>query len=87
MLDQEIKTYNNNIAEWLKTEFGKTVLIKGDEVIGFFNTNGEALSEGVKRFGLDSVLVRQIAPIQEEITIPALTLGILNANIAYADAG
>ncbi len=87
MLDQEIKTYNENIAEWLKTEFGKIVLIKGNEVVGFFNTNGEALSEGVKRFGLDGFLVRPIAPIPEEIKIPALTLGILNANITYTDAG
>lgn len=87
MLDQEIKYYNEHISEWLKTEFGKIVVIKGNEVVGFFNTSAEALVEGTKRFGLNSFLVRLVKPTEEEINIPALTLGILNANFTHPNDG
>ncbi len=83
MLEQEILFYNTHLKELVTSDLGKYVLIKNNELIGKFNTFDDALSEGARRFGLVPFLIRQIQTDQEEINIPALTLGILNADITY----
>lgn len=87
MLEKELEIYNNNLPEWLKTQSGKIVLIKDTNIIGFYNTMSEALGEGGRLFGLSSFLVKPILPSQEDIKIPALMLGILNANITHSTNG
>ncbi len=84
MLTQEIKFYDEHLQEWLKTNSKKFVLIKESDLIGFYNTFDEALSEGARRFGLESFLVRQVIEKQEDINIPALSLGILNADTTHS---
>lgn len=59
------------------------VLVKDEELIGFFNTQHEALVEGARRFGTDSFLVRQVEESEQLVYIPALTLGILRADSAH----
>jgi hypothetical protein len=39
---------------------GRWVLIKGEEIIGIFDTRREALSAGTRRFGLAPLLAEQI---------------------------
>ena len=80
MLKEEIRIFNDHLSEWLKSHTGKFVLIKGEEVIGFYNTDIEALSEGARLFGLEPFLVRPVIPVQEEVEIPAMMIGVLNAN-------
>jgi hypothetical protein len=41
---------------------GQYVLIKGDEVVGFFPDRDEALIAGYARFGLVPLLVNRITP-------------------------
>ena len=80
MLDAERAYFDRSIAD-LQARFpGKFVVIKGEEVIGDFNTIQEALGEGARRFGLEGFLVRQVGVPQKAISIPALALGILRAN-------
>ena len=81
MLEKERKFFDKNKAKLVAEHVGKFVLVKDSILIGVFNTIEEAISEGARRFGLQSFLVRQVneAPTPE-INIPALTLGILNAN-------
>ena len=83
MIDQEVKYFNDHLNEWLPSNLGKIVVIKNQELVGFYNTFDEALSEAARRFGLDTYLIRQVIPNQEEIKIPALSFGVLNANLAY----
>ncbi len=80
MLAQERKYYGEHLEEWLKRYSGRVALVKGDELVGVYNTEDEALTEGARRFGRESFLVRRVVPTQEEIRIPALTLGLLNAD-------
>jgi hypothetical protein len=80
MLDKEMKLFENNVSEWLRTQSEKFVLIKEEKVIGFFTTDEEAISEGVRLFGLSSFLVRPIISEQVKPRIPAMTIGVLNAN-------
>jgi len=82
MLEKELKIYEKNLSEWNKIHSGKFVLIKGDEVAGFFDTFDIALTEAAQKYGLDSYLIRRVTLEQEEIVIPALTLGLLRANIS-----
>ncbi len=66
---------------------GRFVVIKGQELAGNYETIQDALSEGAKRFGLDSFLVRRVDMQTETVSIPALTLGILSANTSRTIRG
>ncbi len=80
MLEQERQFYDEHLQEWLQKYHNRFVLVKGRELIGTFDTNEEALTEGARRFGLDSFLVRRVEEKQPLVDIPALALGILSAN-------
>lgn len=80
MLEQERQFYAEHLPEWLAEYPGKFVLIKGSDLIGVFDTIEDALAGGARRFALEPFLVRRVQEKQDEINIPALTLGILRAN-------
>ncbi len=80
MLEEEMLYFNKHLSEWIVNHSDNFVLIKGHDLIGFYNTFDEALAEGARRFGLVSFLVRQVTEKQNEVNIPALSLGILNAH-------
>lgn len=80
MLEQERAYFDNHLEEWLGQYHGKTVLVKGEELIGVFDSNTEALSEGARRYGLDSFLVRPVQQSPGAVVIPALMLGILSTD-------
>jgi hypothetical protein len=84
MLDQEIKYYREHLGEWLTQYPQRFVLVKGNELVGTFDTQEQALTEGVRRFGLSSFLIRRVQEHQDEIRIPALTLGLLNGNSTHS---
>jgi hypothetical protein len=74
MLENEMLYFNEHLSEWIVNRSDKFVLIKENDLIGFYNTFDEALAEGARRFGLVSFLVRQVTEKQNEINIPALSL-------------
>ena len=80
MLEQERAFYERNLPQWLERYAGRFVLIKGEELIGTFDTVDDALAEGARRFGLESFLVRRVEAAPQEIQIPALTFGLLRAD-------
>jgi hypothetical protein len=80
MLDTERAYFERSRADLEARFSGRFVVIKGEEVIGGYNTIQEALAEGIRLFGLDNFLVRQMGVPTKEVSIPALTLGILRAN-------
>jgi hypothetical protein len=79
-LEQERKFFREHRAEWEKTYAGKFVLVKGEALVGTFDAADTAVSEGIRKFGTESFLVRNVGEKEEEIRIPALMLGLLNAN-------
>lgn len=84
-LEKEINFFQQHLDEWLKLSPGKYALIKGDELIGTYGDVDEALSEGARRYGLKPFLVRPIVEKQEEVSVPALTLGLLHANVTHSN--
>jgi len=80
MLDSEVRYFEEHCAEWARYHCGKFALVKGDNLVGVFDTREAALAEGVRRFGLTPFLVRSVSKSTEDIHIPALALGVLRAD-------
>ena len=81
MLEKERAYFSQHHSMFVDQYFGKYVLIQGEEFIQAFGAVEEALTEGAKRYGLQSFLVREVTATKERIiNIPALTLGILRGN-------
>ena len=80
MLDVERSFYERHLSEYLDRYPGRYVIIKAAELIGVYDRIEDALTEATRSFGLDSHLVRQVLPAQEEVSVPALSLGILRAH-------
>jgi hypothetical protein len=85
MLETEIAYYEKHKEQLLAKHAGQIVLVKGEALIGVFNTIDEALTEGARRFGLQSMLVRQVTPVEKFVYVPALALGVLRANPEHSD--
>lgn len=59
---QESEVFAANVNEWRNSHLGEFVLIKGDQVIGFFPSLDDAFRTGTEKFGLDPFTVRQVVP-------------------------
>ena len=79
-LEAEYNYYKKHKEEWLKDRENQFVLIKGEEVIGFFVKFEDAFNEGIKKFGKPPFFIHQIAKEEPIEDIPALRLGIIHAN-------
>lgn len=64
LLEQELKTYQQEKERLLLESKGKFVLIKGDKIIGIYAAKEDALVEGYKRFGNTEFLVKEITEIE-----------------------
>jgi hypothetical protein len=56
---EELAAYHRKLPELLG-DAGRFVLIKGDEVIGVFDSYQDAVTSGYERFELDLFFVKQI---------------------------
>ena len=61
-LDRERHVYESHLEEWRETYLDKFVLIKDDDVLGFFDSIEAAFNEGTARFRLEPFFVKQIMP-------------------------
>jgi len=85
VLENEIAFYNENLPDWLRQYRKRFVLIKGENLIGTFDTDSDALTEGARLFGRESFLVRRVEERQPNASLPALALGILRADTPRTD--
>ena len=61
-LQREGEIFATHLDEWRRDHLGQFVLIKGNEIIGFYSRLDEAFAEGTRRFGLEEFFVKQITP-------------------------
>lgn len=80
MLDEELQFFNEHKGQWLKTHKDRVALVKGRELIGWYDNENQAVVAGARRFGLQSFLAKRVEELEQEITAPALALGILSAD-------
>ena len=84
MLETERGYIESHRDELLRQYGGKFLLIKGETVTGSFDSMDGALEGAVLLHGLDDVLIRRPLDTQMEVSVPALTLGILGADFSWA---
>jgi hypothetical protein len=75
-LETEIKTYFEKRSAYLNDAKGKYILIKGEDVIGVFDSYLDALKTGYEKYGNVAFLVKQILEIEPELKFTANILGI-----------
>jgi hypothetical protein len=63
-LDEEFDFYMRHLEEWGQYE-GRYVLIRGDQLHGFYDTRDDALREGLSLFGRTSFMVKQVVRDQQ----------------------
>lgn len=69
-LNREQAVYEANLSRWLSDHEGEYVLIKGDQVHGFYESRDEALTAGYARFGIGPLFVKQVSPSEPVYHIP-----------------
>ena len=87
MLEKELAFFEKYKEKWLGQYEGKFVLVKGEELVGVYDTNEEALAAAAFMFGLAPCLIRRVTKAQEDVKLPALTLGLLYANPTHSTYG
>ncbi len=60
MLEQETRLFETKLPDFIKTELGKFVLIKGENIFGTYETIGDALKSGYEKFKDQPFFVKQI---------------------------
>jgi len=79
VLEQERAAYADHQEEWTKAYPGRFVVVKGDQLLGAYETMALALAAGAAKFGLQPFLVRKLGEQLQEVHVPALSLGLLFA--------
>ena len=70
MLQDEIEHFNQHRAEWLTQFAGRVALVKDRTLIGVYEDELQALSEGTRLYGLTPYLVRRIVSEDQELHAP-----------------
>lgn len=58
-LEKELETYQKHLHEWADKE-GQFVLIRDEEIGGFFTSYEDAIKEGYEKYNLTPFLVKQV---------------------------
>ena len=64
-LEQELPTFHEQKEHLLEKYKDRYMLIKGDDVIADFESRGDALREGYKRFGHEAFLVKKVEEVEQ----------------------
>lgn len=74
-LAQEIVCYETNRAKLVEDHPNQYVLIKGDKIVGFFDSEGDAIRAGHEKFGVDPFLVRLCVESTAPVLFTSLYVG------------
>jgi hypothetical protein len=81
VLQEELRFYDEQKAELLRTHPGQFVVIKGRKIFGIFPTRAEAYGEGVRRFVREPFLIKAILEHENPEQVPLLANSIQRADI------
>lgn len=68
-LEKEFEFYLKNQESLVKEHHGKIVVIKGEEILGFFEDEISAITETKEKHEMGTFLVQQVAPGEESHTM------------------
>jgi hypothetical protein len=67
-VEREIETYRKELPRLLAAgQAGRFVLIKGEKVVGIWDTQAEAIQAGRERYGLEPLAIKRIDPRDVEL--------------------
>ena len=75
-LEIEWRYFNDHRGEFFERAPGKFVLIKGDSLIGLFDSEASAIREGYEKLGNVPFLVKQITEVDIPLTFTSFDLGV-----------
>jgi len=81
MFERELAYYNEHKDELLQHHENQFVIIKEIEFGGAYSTDAEAYKAGLSKWGNVSFLIKRVTKEEEVVRFPALTTGVLNANL------
>ena len=81
VLEKELRFFEAHKKEWLQHYKGHFALIKDEQLLGTFTSFQEAFDAGVEKVGNVPFLVKQILEKDTEVQFPALTVGVLHADL------
>ena len=76
LLQEELQTYERERSRLLGEAEGKFVLIHGSEILGPYESEMDAVSEGYRRFGNVPFLVKRVVQVEEVEHLISGLLGI-----------
>jgi hypothetical protein len=79
-LQKEYNYYESIKSELLGKSKGKFALIKGEELVGTFDTDQDAYKAGLLKYGNTPFLIVHITEVDEKGWVPILELGLLSAS-------
>ncbi|MCD6282814.1 hypothetical protein J7J84_04310 [bacterium] len=68
LFETERRTFQDHRDKLIANALGKFVLIKGEEVVGIYDAEGDAVREGYKRFGNVPFFVKLIVEVEVPLT-------------------
>jgi len=69
VLDRELETFRRELPELLKNHEGEYVLIQGEQLDSFWQTEDEAVIAGDERFGLLPFLVKKVQKDERPVLV------------------
>ncbi len=80
-LERELAFFTQKRDELLKNHKDKFALVKGEALIGVYDSASNAYKVGVSKFGREAFLVKPIREQDETYENQALALGLIYASI------
>lgn len=76
LLEKELETYKHQRDHFLATAAGKFVLIHADKILGVYESQMDAITQGYRQLGDVPFLVKQIVPVEVPETFVSSLLGV-----------
>jgi len=76
LLATELKTYAEKLETLLGTHEGKFVIIRGDQMLGTFDSQLDAIAGGYRQLGNVPFLVKQVVKIETPLNFVSNLLGV-----------
>jgi len=68
MLEKEFQYYLDNQSSFVEKYNGKFIVIKGNEVVGVYDSEIEAYDESGKTHELGTFLIQEVSPGEDNLT-------------------
>ena len=75
-LQPELELFERHRLELLARASGKFALVKGSDIVGTFETEGDAIREGYQRFGNHPFLVKHVVEADVPLNFASFNLGV-----------